>query len=108
MFTREVDVSGDEIIGRLTRRNGLGERNDWSTGCENCAGFGQSSLSVQGDGTKRAFKKCSNAIEAGIYTPLPDCDENSEIVDERDASPAVGPIPDDRSLAGDVKFTDAH
>ena len=107
-FTREVDVSGDEIIGRLTRRNGLVERNDWSTGFENCAGFGQSSLSVQGDGTKRAFKKCSNAIEAGIYTTLPDCDEYSEIVDEGDDSPDVGPIPVDRSLAGDVKFTDAH
>lgn len=107
MFTREVDVSGDEIIGRLTRRNGLVERNDWSTGFENCAGFGQSSLSVQGDGTKRTFKKCSKAIEAGIYTTLPDCDEYSEIVDESEDSPDFGPIPVDRSLAGDVEFTDA-
>ena len=107
-FTREVEVSGDVIIGRLTRRNGLVERNDWSTGFENCAGFGQPSLSVQGDGTKRAFKKCSDEIEAGIYTRLPDCNQYAAIVDENEASPELGPIPVDRSLAGDVEFTDSR
>ena len=106
-FTREVEVSGDEIIGRLTRRNGRVERNDWSTGFENCAGFGQPSLSVQGDGTKRTFKKCSNEIEAEIYTKLPDCDQYAAIVDENEDSPDIGPIPVDRSLAGDVEFTDS-
>jgi len=106
-FTREVDVSGDEIIGRLTRRNGRVERNDWSTGFENCAGFGQPSLSLQGDGTKRTFKKCSRKIEAGIYTKLPDCDQYAAIVDENEDSPDIGPIPVDRSLAGDVEFTDS-
>ena len=107
-FTREVDVSGDEIIGRLTRRQGVVERNDWSTGFENCAGFGQASLAAQGNGTKRRFKHCSDAVEAGNYTTLPDCDAYAAIVDGQGGSPGPdsGPIPVDRSLAGDVEFTD--
>jgi len=107
-FTREVDVSGDEIIGRLTRRKGVVERNDWSTGFENCAGFGQASLADQGNGTKRRFKQCSDAVEAGNYTTLPDCDAYAAIVDGQGGppDPDSGPIPVDRSLAGDVEFTD--
>lgn len=61
-FTGEVVVTGDEIIGRLRRKNGVVTRSDWTTGYENCVGFGQPSLTINGV----SIQTGDNSI--GLYT----------------------------------------
>jgi hypothetical protein len=99
-FTGTVDPTGDHIVGRLVRKNGVVSRSDWTSGYENCVGIGQPSLFLddgtpiqQGTNTAAEYTTC-----AGNFAALPTCASFAP------GGYNEGMLVPDRSLGGDIEF----
>lgn len=100
-----VDVTNDNIVGRLKKENGVVTRSDWSTGYENCVGFGQPLLTLndgqpvaEGDNTTEEYYLCAEQYALGEITPMPTASSFAP------GQPNYGKLPTDRSLGGDILF----